>query len=216
MSLIADDQVPIGLLELGLDVLVAAQLVEATDDERVLVEPVAGPGCFELVVGHDLERKVEPAVQLVLPLLDEAPRAHDQATLQVPSGHQLLDQQAGHDRLARPRIIGEQETQRLPLEHLVVDGRDLVGQRIHQRSVDGEERIEQVGELDAVGLGHETEEGAVAVEAPRPTLGDHFEARLAFAIDQLISQIPDGVLVCDLDRDDAQPLDVEHRGEALR
>ncbi len=74
VGLVADDEVPVGLLELGLDVSFAAQLVEAADGEGVLVEPVAGPGRFELVVGHDLEGQVEPAVQLVLPLLDEVAR----------------------------------------------------------------------------------------------------------------------------------------------
>ena len=34
VGLVADDQVPVGLLELGLDVLVAAELVEAADGQR--------------------------------------------------------------------------------------------------------------------------------------------------------------------------------------
>ena len=92
VGLVADDQVPVGLLELGLDVLVAAQLVEPADGQGVLLEPVAGAGRFELVVGHDLERQVEPAVQFVLPLLDEVAGADDQAALQVAAGHQLLDE----------------------------------------------------------------------------------------------------------------------------
>ena len=39
---------------------------------RALQEPVAGAGGFELVVGQDLERKLEPAVQLLLPLFGKA------------------------------------------------------------------------------------------------------------------------------------------------
>ena len=34
VGFVADDQVPVGLLELGLDVFVAAQLVEAADGQR--------------------------------------------------------------------------------------------------------------------------------------------------------------------------------------
>ena len=55
-------------LQLLLHVLVARQLVQTGNDEVRLQEPVAGAGGFELVVGEDLERKLKPAVQLVLPL----------------------------------------------------------------------------------------------------------------------------------------------------
>ena len=91
MRFVADDEVPVGLLQLGLGILVAAELVEPADGQRVFGEPVAGAGRFELVVGHDLEGQVEPAVELVLPLLDETAGADDQAALKVAAGHQLLD-----------------------------------------------------------------------------------------------------------------------------
>ena len=102
VRLVAHDQVPagVGRLQLLLHVLVARQLVEAGDDQVGLQEPVAGAGGFELVVGEDLERKLEPAVELVLPLFGEAAGADDEATLQVAARDQLLDEQAGHDVLA--------------------------------------------------------------------------------------------------------------------
>ena len=131
MGFVADDQVPVGLLQLGLDVLVAAELVEAADDQRVFVEPVSGAGRFELVIGHDLEGKWNRRSSLVLPLLDQVPGAHNEAPLQVASGDQLLDQQPGHDGLAGAGIVGQQEAQRLAGQHLVVDGGDLVRQRVH-------------------------------------------------------------------------------------
>ena len=134
----------------------------------VFVEPVAGAGRFQRVVGHDLERQVEPAVEFVLPLLDEVAGADDQAALQVAAGDQLLDEQAGHDRLAGAGIVGQQEPERLPGEHLAVDGGDLVRQRLDQRRVDGQQRVEEVGQPDAVGFGKQPEQCAVAVEAPRP------------------------------------------------
>ena len=114
----------------------------------VLEEPVAGAGGFELVVGEDLERQVEAAVELVLPLLGEAAGADDEAALQVAAGDQLLDEQAGHDRLAGAGVVGEQEAQRLARQHRLVDGGDLVRQRLDQRGVDGQHRIEEVGEAD--------------------------------------------------------------------
>ena len=138
VGLVADDEVPVRLLQLGLDVLVAAELVEAADGQRVLREPVPGPGRFQRVVGQDLERELEAAVQLVLPLLDETAGADDQAAVQVAPRDQLLDEQPGHDRLPRPGIVGQEEPQGLTGEHLAIDGGDLVGQRVDQRGMDGQ------------------------------------------------------------------------------
>ena len=111
VGLVADHEVPagIGRLEFLLHILVARELVETGDDQVGFQEPVAGAGGLELVVGEDLERQVEAAVELVLPLLGQAARADDQAPLQVATNDQLLDEQAGHDGLAGARVVGEQE-----------------------------------------------------------------------------------------------------------
>ena len=161
----------------------------------VLQEPVAGARGFELVVGEDLERQVEAAVELVLPLLGEAARADDQAALQVAAGDQLLDEQAGHDRLAGAGVVGEQEAQRLARQHRLVDRRDLVRQRLDERGVDRQHRVEEVREADALRLGDEAEERAVAVEAPGPALLDDLEARLVVAVEQLVGD-PAGRASC--------------------
>ena len=152
VGLVDHDQVVAAVrgAQLRLHVLVAGQLVQARDGEVVLEEPVAGAGGFELVVRHDLERQVEPPAELVLPLLDEAAGADDEASAEVAPRDQLLDEEAGHDRLAGARIVREQEAQRLAREHLLVDRRDLVRERVHERGVDREHGIEQVGEADAV------------------------------------------------------------------
>ena len=126
----------------------------------VLQEPVAGAGGFELVVGEDLEGQVEAAVELVLPLLGQAAGADDEAALQVAAGDQLLDEQAGHDGLAGAGVVGQQEAQRLARQHGLVDGGDLVRQRLDQRGVHGQHRIEQVRQADAVGLGDQAEQRA--------------------------------------------------------
>ena len=100
------------------------------------VRPGTAPaGGFELVVRENLERKLEFLVQLVLPLLAEGARADDQAAAQVASSHQLLDEEPGHDRLAGARIVGEEEAERLALQHLLVDGDDLVRERIDEAGV---------------------------------------------------------------------------------
>ncbi len=188
VRLVADDEVVAAVrgAELLLHVLVARELVEARDGEVVLEEPVAGAGGLELVVGQDLERQMEAPVEFVLPLLDEAAGADDQAALEVAAGDQLLDEQARHDRLAGAGVVGEQEAQRLARQHRLVDGGDLVRQRLDQRGVDREHRIEQVGQADAVRLGDETEQRAVAVEAPRPARLDDLEARLVVPVEDLV------------------------------
>jgi len=112
VGLVADHEVPaaIGRLELLLHIFVARELVEAGDHQVGFQEPVSSAGCLELVIGQNLEREVKPAVELVLPLLGQAPRASDQAPLQVGPDDELLDEQACHDGLAGAWVISEQES----------------------------------------------------------------------------------------------------------
>jgi hypothetical protein len=42
------------------------------------------------------------------------------------------------------RVVGQQEAQRLPRQHFLVDSSDLVRERIHERGVDCEHRVEEV------------------------------------------------------------------------
>ena len=168
VRLVADDQVPTAIrdLQLLLHVFVAREFVETGDDEVVFEEPVAGARRFELVIGQDLEGKLETAVKFVLPLLGQAAGADDEATLQVAARDQFLDEQTGHDGLACAGIVGEQEAQRLTREHGLVDGRDLVRQRLDERGMYREHRVEQMRETDTMRLRDEAEQMAVAVEAP--------------------------------------------------
>ncbi len=118
--------------------------------------------------------------------------------------------------LPAPGVIGQQEPERLPRQHFLVDGGDLVGQRLDQRGVDGQEGVEEVGEPDPVGLGDEPKKCPVAVEAPGLAVRCHGERRFAVAIDQLVAEPSRGVLVSDLDGDRADPLDGENRDQSVR
>ena len=142
VGLVADDEVPVAVagLQFLLYFLVAGELVETGDDEVGLKEPVAGAGGFELVVGEDFERKLEAAVELILPLFGEASGTDDQAALEVAAGDQLLDEEPGHDGLAGARIVGEEEAQRRAGQHGLVDGGDLVGERLDVGGMDGQQR----------------------------------------------------------------------------
>ena len=188
MRLVADHQVVAAVRgpELRVDVLVAGQLVQPRDGQIGFEEPVAGARRLQLVVGQDVEREVEAAVELVLPLFDQASGADHEAALQVAPGDQLLDEQPGHDRLAGAGIVGEQEAQRLAGEHGLVHRGDLVGKRFNQGGVDGQDRVEEVSEADAASLGNETVRGAVAVEAPGAPLLDDFEAGFVVPVEDLL------------------------------
>ena len=117
---------------------------------------------------------MKAAVELILPLLSQAAGADDETALEITTGDQLLDQQASHDRLASAGIIGEQEAQGLACEHRLVDRRDLMGQRLDQRGMHRQHRVEEVGEVDAVRLGDQAEEVASAIETPGAPGADQF------------------------------------------
>ena len=151
---------------------------------------VAAARGFEPVVGQNLERQLKAAVEFVLPLLGEAAGTDHQAALEIAAGDQFLDQQPGHNGLAGAGVVGEQKAQRLARQHGFVDGGNLVQQRLDQRGVHREQRVEQMRKTDAPGLGHQTEERAIAVEAPRPAEPDDLQARFIVAVEQLVGERP--------------------------
>ena len=119
MGLVADDQVPVGLLELGLDVLVAAELVEAADGQRVLGEPVAGPGRFQslslvMISNGRWNRRSSSSCHCSTRLPGQTIRQRCRSPRAISS----LMKQPGHDRLAGARVVGQQEAQRLAGQHL--------------------------------------------------------------------------------------------------
>ena len=119
---------------------------------------------------------VELLVQLVLPLDGQRRGAQDEHPVGDRPQPQLLDQQAGHDRLAGARVIGEHEPQPRLGQHVPVDRGDLVRQAADPGQADREVRIVGVGERDPVGL-HEVEE--VAARHERRALLDRLDQPVA-------------------------------------
>ena len=138
VGFVANDKVPVGVGQLRLHVLIPAQLIQPADGHGILGEPVAGACRFEFVVRQDFEGKLKSLIEFVLPLLGEIARAHDHAAMQVAADQQFFDEQPGHDRLAGAGIIRQKKPERLPRQHLAVNGSDLMRQRVDHRSVDGE------------------------------------------------------------------------------
>ena len=164
----------------------------------------------EQLLGDELEAHSELVEQLVLPLVDEAAWRDHEHPLCITADDELLDVEAGHDRLARTGIVGEQEPQGLAGEHLAVDGLDLVRKRFDFAGGQRQVRVEEVGEVDAAGLGGETELVAVTVEAPRsPGCFSDSECAFVGAVEELLAGLIIRVPVGEGDRLVAMP----HRGD---
>ena len=187
VGLVDHDEVPVGGRQLGLKVLVARQVIKARDQQRPLTERVSAARGLDHVLGEDLERQRELLPQLVLPLLDQAPRRDDQAPFDVTPDHQLLAEQPGHDRLTRTRIIGQEKAQRLTGQHLFVDRFDLVRKRVEIRRLGREERIEKVSQRYPFRLGHEPEKVPFGVHRPRPPGRLDHEPGFVLAVEQLLA-----------------------------
>jgi hypothetical protein len=88
-------------------------------------------------------------------------------------------------------------------------------QRVHQRGVDGQHRIELVRQADSVRLGDEPEENAIAVEAPGTALLDDLDARLVVAVEQLVGHSTGGGLVGELERLRTEPVGADDGHQAV-
>ena len=132
-----------------------------------------------------------------------------------PRIKQFLDEQARHDRLAGAGIVGEEEAQRLTREHLAIDRRDLMRQRLDLRRRDGDVGVEEIGEPDAVRLGGEPKQAAVGVEGVGPARLDELKARLLAAHNQALA---DAAVDAedDVQRVGAELRDLNDLGEAGR
>ena len=217
VGLVAHDEVPtaVGSLQLLLNVLVAGELVQPRYDEMGFQEPVSGARRFELVVREDVERQLEAMEELILPLLRKAAGTDDQTALQITARDHLLDEHPRHDGLAGARVIGEHKAKRLTGQHGFVDRRDLMGQRLDDRGVHGEQRVEQMRKADSLRLGDQAEQRAVAVEAPWPAGLDDLEPGFVVTVQQLIGDLTGRRLVGQLERFGAEPNNVDHRDKAV-
>ena len=72
-----------------------------------------------------------------------------------------------------------------------------------------------MGEADPLRLGDQAEQGAVTVEAPGSTELDDLETELVVTVQQLIGDLAGRRLVGQLERFGAEPLNADHRDEAV-
>ena len=181
----------------------------------MLLEGVALGGLGELA-GEDGEPDAELLAQLVLPLLDQATGGDDEAAFHVGAHHQLADEEPGHDGLAGAGVVRQHVAQRLARQHGLVDGGDLVRQRCHVGGVHRHHRVEQIGQVDAVGLGGELEVLAGGVEGPGPARLDQAQIRLVVAEEHPLGDRTLADLVVDGEGVLADRLDLDNGGCAVR
>ena len=165
----------------------------------VLERIAARRGGFQFF-GEDAELQAELLEQFIAPLLDQAAGGDDEDAAGVGPHDELADVEAGHDGLARAGVVGQDKPQRLARQHGLVDGGDLVRQRLHVRRVDGHHRVEQEGEVNALGLDGELERLAVAVEGPGALGGGEGDVGFVGAVEEAFLERAVGGLVDDLHR----------------
>ena len=97
----------------------------------------------------DLERFVEEAEQLILPLDGQRSGGEDQTPVDDFAELEFLDEEAGHDGLARAWVVREQKAQPGLRQHLAIDRLDLMQQGADAGQADRELTVVSVGQPDA-------------------------------------------------------------------
>lgn len=194
VGLVHDDEVPLRLREYGLPVFVTGQLIHARDQHRVMAERVTVPVGFREVARQDRHLDAELLRKLGLPLLNQPTRGDDQATLHVTAEQQLLEVEAGHDRLPGARIVREQETQGAGLgQHGAVNGPNLVGQGIDVTGLHRQHRIRQTRVPHPQRLGGQPELPGVGVERPPRLRRLWLQRSYVAGKEHLVGQLPEVV-----------------------
>ena len=112
VCLIADNQIPLGDLELFLQGFIPRELIQPADTKVCLGEYITAGGGFDAVIGQNFKAEMKLGIQLVLPLFRQTAGRYDQTAFQVAAGDQLPDEQPGHDGLAGTGVIRQHKAQR--------------------------------------------------------------------------------------------------------
>ena len=121
----------------------AAQGIDA-DDQTVAVRSSERVVRLGVRAADDAEVEAEKSPQFAFPVADQPRGRDDQDAADQPASQHLADVEPRHDGLAAAWLVGEQEAESGLGQHVVVDGDPLMRQRIDQRDLRGEGRVEQV------------------------------------------------------------------------
>jgi hypothetical protein len=167
VGLVKDGEVPARRAEFVLELFVAGELVEPNDQPREVLERIAARRGLIEQRGIDVKLQPELLVKLIVPLLDQAARRDDHDAVRIRAHDELADVKAGHDGLACAGIIRQHEAQRLAREKGLINGSDLMWQRLDVRAVHRHHGVKEKGEVDPLGLAGKLKGRAVAVKGER-------------------------------------------------
>src|SRR5216683_4371402 len=120
VRLVYDDQIPLGLLQFGLDVFIAGQFIQSGDSQRGFGKGIARNGSLQAVVRENVKGNVKAQVELILPLLHKVAGRDDEAAMEIATNHEFFDEQSCHDGFARSWVVGQQVAQGLFAQHRLV------------------------------------------------------------------------------------------------
>jgi hypothetical protein len=163
MGLVHDDQVPGGATQTLQDVL-PLRPVHRGDDLGTVLPGVDAVGGFQVLAPQDVKPFPETVPHLPLPLEGQVGRDDDEGALDQSPEFQLLEEQSGHDGLSGAGVVGQEKTDAGEREDGIVDGFQLVGERVHAGDREGKVRVVLVGQAQAGGLQAEAEAVGVAVK----------------------------------------------------
>ena len=88
-------------------------------------------------------------------------------------------------------------------------------QRLDIRRVDRQHRVKQMGQTNSLGLGNQTEQGSVPVEAPGATSFDGLDTGLVVPVQELVGDLARRRFVGELHGGVAEPPDADHCDQAV-
>ena len=80
--------------------------------------------------GEDAKLQAEQGTELPLPVADESRRRDDEDPTDASAQQHFANVEPGHDGLPGPCVVRQQETQRVLIQHSLVDGDSLMGKRM--------------------------------------------------------------------------------------
>ena len=166
VRLVHNHQIPVHLFQAGKDFAALREVKRRQD--LLLFEPLVDTELITDVISlDDQEFLVELFLQFSLPLERQVRRADDKDALGEAAELEFPDQEARHDSLAGSGVVGQQKSHPCEFEKVVVDGFQLMGERIDARDRKREIGVEFVGYSQRVSLQAQAEQLRVTQERRR-------------------------------------------------
>ena len=199
VGLVHDDEVPVAAQQALAGILDAGDPGDGGHHLVAFLPGVHAVVGTQGVAADDLELLAELVAQLALPLKGQVGRGNDQDALDQPADLQLLDEEPGHDGLASTGVVRQQEADAGQPHEVVVDGFELVGQRIDACDGEAEVGVVLVGKAQTHRLDTEAETLGIAIEGAGPRAGSQ-ERDLFLAEDRIVELAGRQALPHDLGR----------------